>query len=153
MHQTSLLCRIMGVHRSGFYAWPKTPLSEKAKEDNRLLGLIRESYLESGGIYGSPRIHKDLREAGERCGENRVARLMKHHGIRALRGYKRPRRMSHKAPVAAPNQLQQQFDVAAPDQVWVTDITYIRTYEGWLYLAVVIDLFSRRVLGWSMKPM
>lgn len=143
---------MMDVHRSGFYAWLKAPLSAKAKEDNRLLGLIRESYLESGGIYGSPRIHKDLREAGERCGENRVARLMKQHAIRALRGYKRPRQMGHKASVVAPNQLQQQFNVAAPDQAWVTDITYIRTYEGWLYLAVVIDLFSRRVVGWSMKP-
>jgi len=121
-------------------------------EDRRLLGLIRESYLASGASYGSPRVHEDLLELGERCGEKRVARLMRSHRIQAQRGYKKPRHKYGKPSVVAPNMLGQQFGVAAPDYAWVTDITYLRTYEGWLYLAVVLDLHSRMVVGWSMKP-
>jgi putative transposase len=147
------MCRVLRIHRSGFYAWLKEPLSERAKEDKRLLSTIRTSYLASGGIYGSPRIHRDLLEAGERCGENRVARLMRECGLRALRGYKKPRNKSAgKLAVIAPNRLEQQFSVQNPDQAWVTDITYLRTHEGWLYLAVVLDLHSRMIVGWSMKP-
>jgi putative transposase len=115
------------------------------------MGLIRRSYFASGGVYGSPRIYHDLRELGEFCGENRVARLMKKHGLRALRGYKRPRYKGGRPSVLAPDHLKQGFTVSSPDKVWVTDITYIRTHEGWLYLSVVIDLYSRRVVGWSMK--
>ena len=106
----------------------------------------------SHGIYGSPRIDHDLREAGTRCGVKRVARLMRQIQLKSVRGYKRPRHKACKPAIAAPNRLGQQFTFAAPDQAWVTDITYIRTYEGWLYLAVVIDLYSRAVIGWSMKP-
>jgi len=147
------MCRVLRIHRSGFYAWLKEPFSEHAREDQRLLGAIKASYLASGGIYGSPRIHRDLREAGEQCGENRVARLMREHGLRALRGYKKPRSKSGgKLSVIAPNRLEQQFAVGRPDEAWVTDITYLRTHEGWLYLAVVLDLHSRMVVGWSMKP-
>ena len=147
------MCRVLRIHRSGFYAWLKEPLSGRAKDNLRLLGTIRASYLASGGIYGSPRIHRDLLEAGERCGENRVARLMREHGLRALRGYKKPRvKSGGKLAVIAPNRLEQQFAAHSPDQTWVTDITYLRTHEGWLYLAVVIDLHSRMVVGWSMKP-
>jgi len=113
---------------------------------------IRASYQASEGVYGSPRVHRDLREDGERCGEHRVARLMRINGIRAIRGYKKPRYKSGKPAVVAPNRLEQNFSVDAPDRVWVTDITYIRTFEGWLYLAVVMDLYSRIVVGWSMKP-
>jgi len=113
--------------------------------------LIREFYLASGGSYGSPRIHKDLMEQGESCSENRVARLMRKHGLKALRGYKKSRRKYGKPSVLVPNRLEQYFSVASPDQAWVTDITYIRTHEGWLYLAVVLDLYSRMVIGWSMK--
>jgi len=146
------MCRVLRVQRSGFYAWLRQPVSARGREDLRLLGLIRSFYAESGGLYGSPRIHKDLREFGERCGENRVARLMKQDGIRAQRGYKRPRYKAGPATIIAPNRVQQAFSIDQPNRVWVTDITYIRTYEGWLYLAVVIDLFSRHVVGWSMKP-
>jgi putative transposase len=141
----------MRVHPSGFYAWLKEPESARAKANKVLLGLIRASYAASGGIYGSRRIHCDLMEMGEICGENRVARLMQVNGIKAIRGYKKPRyKIGHPAQLS-PNHLVRQFTVDAPDQVWVTDITYIRTHEGWLYLAVVLDLFSRQVIGWSMK--
>lgn len=145
------MCRVMRVHRSGYYSWLKQPKSKREKENDRLLGLIQKSYLASGGIYGSPRVHRDLKEAGEPCGENRIARIMKYSRIKALRGYKRPRLKAGKAATIAPNLLRQVFTTSKPDQSWATDITYIRTYEGWLYRAVVIDLYSRMVVGWSMK--
>lgn len=146
-----MMCRILKVHRSGFYAWLERPLSNRALEDQRLLERIRAFYIASDGVYGSPRIFKDLREDGERCGVHRVARIMREHRIRALRGYKRPRYKPGAPAVVAPNRLEQQFTADAPDKAWVTDITYLRTHEGFLYLAVVLDLYSRMVVGWSMK--
>jgi putative transposase len=113
---------------------------------------LRASYQASGGGYGSLRVHRDLRENGERYGERRVARLMRIHGIRAIRGYKKPRCRAGRPSVVVPNRLEQHFSVDAPDRVWVTDITYLRTFEEWLYLAVVVDLYFRIVVGWSMKP-
>jgi len=145
------MCRVMRVHRSGYYAWLKDPMCDREKEDQRLLSIIRESHEASGQSYGSPRITLDLREAGERCGENRVARLMKSEGLKAKVGYRRPRYKAGKPGLVALNRLEQNFDVQGPDYAWVTDITYIRTWEGWLFLAVVVDLFSRMVVGWSMK--
>jgi putative transposase len=139
------------VQRSGYYAWRHNPQSKRALEDTQLLVEIHRSFDESQGIYGSPRIHRDLREAGLQCSENRVARLMRSAKIKSIRGYRKPRFKSGRIGVAAPNRLQQQFTVDTADVAWVTDITYIRTYEGWLYLAVVIDLYSRAVVGWSMK--
>lgn len=110
------------------------------------------SWLESGGVYGYRKIHDDLREVGESCGRHRVARLMRLEGLRSQTGYRRrPGKYGGKPAVASPNLLKRQFDVREPNKVWVTDITYIRTYEGWLYLAVVLDLFSRQIIGWSMK--
>jgi putative transposase len=104
------------------------------------------------GIYGSPRIYHDLREAGVACSQNRLARLMKALQLRSIRGYKRsPRYRIGRPSLVSPNQLQRQFTYDAPDQARVTDITYVRTHEGWLYLAVVIDLHSRLVVGWSMQ--
>ena len=146
------MCRVLNVHRSGYYAWKACPTSDRAVADEALLIDIKKSFEDSYGIYGSPRIHRDLLEAGTRCGVKRVARLMSQAQIKSVRGYKRPRHKAGKPASAAPNRLEQQFTFAAPDQAWVTDITYIRTYEGWLYLAVVIDLYSRAVIGWSMKP-
>ena len=146
------MCRVLKVHRSGFYAWLHEPLSPRAKANEMLTAKIRESYDQSMGIYGTPRIFCDLREAGVACGENRVARLMRAAGIKSVRGYKRPRYKVGKPALVAPNQLQRQFQHDEPDQAWVTDITYIRTLEGWLYLAVVLDLHSRAVVGWSMGP-
>jgi putative transposase len=111
---------------------------------------IREFYDQSMGIYGSPRIFFDLKEAGVACSENRVARLMRAAQIKSVRGYKRPRHKVGKPAQVAPNQLERQFQHDEPDHAWVTDITYIRTHEGWLYLAAVLDLHSRAVVGWSM---
>ena len=146
------MCRMLKVSRSGFYQWLHKPLSDRAIDDRRLLTLIRASYEASGGVYGAPRVFLDLREAGESCGKHRVARIMKTHNIRALRGYKAPRRIAGRPSLIAPNRLKRDFSVDQPDAAWVTDITYIRTWQGWLYLAVVVDLYSRKVVGWSMKP-
>lgn len=146
------MCRVLDVSRSGFYQWLHQPMSDRATEDLRLLALVRASYAANGGVYGSPRVFQDLREAGERCGKNRVARLMRTHKIKALRGYKAPRAIAGRPSIIASNKLQREFTVAQPDRIWATDITYIRTWQGWLYLAVVVDLYSRKVVGWSMKP-
>lgn len=147
----SSMCRVLRVQRSGYYAWKARPKSVRALADETLLVNIKQSFENSHGIYGSPRVHRDLREDGVLCGEKRVARLMQQAQLRSVRGYKRPRYKAGKPAATAPNRLQREFTVALPDQVWVTDITYIRTYEGWLYLTVVIDLYSRMVVGWSMN--
>jgi putative transposase len=145
------MCRVLKVHRSGYYAWLAQPKSLRAMADETLMVEIKQFFEDSHSTYGSPRIHCDLREHGIPCGEKRVARLMRQSRLRSVRGYKRLRYKAGKPATAAPNRLEQQFTVASPDQVWVTDITYIRTYEGWLYLAVVLDLYSRAVVGWAMK--
>jgi putative transposase len=150
-HAVRTLCRMMQVHPSGYYAWCRQSESARAKEDRRLLGHIKHSWLESGSVYGYRKVHRDLRELGLECGKHRVARLMRTEGLAAQRGYRRrPRASGGEPSVLAPNLLARRFSVAEPNQAWVTDITYIRTYEGWLYLAVVLDLFSRQVVGWSM---
>jgi len=142
---------MMNVHPSGYYAWRTEPLSERGKHDQRLVGLIKQSWLESGGVYGYRKITSDLRDLGERCGKHRVYRLMRTEGLRSQTGYRRRKGHYSKPAVVAPNRLEQRFDVQAPNQIWVTDITYVRTHEGWLYLAVVLDLFSRQIVGWSMQ--
>ncbi|WP_338858268.1 IS3 family transposase [Serratia marcescens] len=146
------MCRVLNVARAGFYAWLHNPVSARDKDNQRLLTLIRDSYSLSGGVYGYRRVHGDLNEIGETCGKNRVGRIMQLNRIKAVRGYKAPRRIAGRPSVVAPNRVQRQFTVVRANQVWVTDITYIRTWQGWLYLAVVIDLFARNVVGWSMKP-
>ncbi|WP_205630876.1 IS3 family transposase [[Enterobacter] lignolyticus] len=146
------MCRVLNVARAGFYAWLHNPVSARDKDNQRLLMLIRDSYSLSGGVYGYRRVHGDLNEIGETCGKNRVGRIMQLNRIKAVRGYKAPRRITGRPSVVAPNRVQRQFTVVRANQVWVTDITYIRTWQGWLYLAVVIDLFARNVVGWSMKP-
>ena len=152
-HSVRTLCRVMAVHPSGYYAWRSGQRSARAVDDQRLLGRIKQSWLESGGVYGYRKVYDDMRELGERCGRNRVARLMRAEGLRAQRGYgRRPKVFGTQPAVIAPNHLSRAFEVEAPNKVWVTDITYIRTHEGWLYLAVVLDLFSRQVVGWSMQP-
>jgi putative transposase len=143
------MCRVLRVHRSGYYAWLRQPLSDRAVENRRLLALIRASYEASGCAYGSPRVFLDLREEGETCSLNRVARLMRRHRIKAVRSYRRPRYVAGVPSVVTPDHLEREFTVDEPDRVWVTDITYIRTWEGWLYLAAVMDLYSRKVVGWS----
>ena len=148
----SLMCRVLRVARAGFYQWLHQPESERAREDRRLLELIRHSYAASHGVYGARRVFGDLREAGETCGLHRVERVMRNHKIKAVRGYKAPRHIAGRPSIIAPNHLQREFTVDTPNKVWVTDITYIRTWQGWLYLAVVVDLYARKVVGWSMKP-
>jgi len=149
---TAVMCHLLDVSRSGFYAWLRKPLSDRAVEDQRLLGLIRASYTASHGVYGAPRIFLDLREAGETCSKHRVARIMRANNIKALHGYRAPRYARGVPALLTPNTLQRGFTVHRPNHVWVTDITYVRTWEGWLYLAVVMDLYSRRIIGWSTKP-
>ena len=150
-HAVRRLCKVMGVHPSGFYAWRAEPKSAHQREDERLQGLLKQAWLESGGVYGYRKLTLDLRDLGECCGKHRVARLLKTAGLRSQSGYgRRPSMRGGKPAVVAPNHLQREFTVEAPNQSWVTDITYIRTHEGWLYLAVVLDLWSRMVVGWSM---
>jgi transposase InsO family protein len=138
-----MMCRLLEVKRSS-YCW-------RAKQDRRLVVEIELSHKASDRTYGSPRVHQDLQEQGIRCGCKRVARLMRENGIRAkqARRFKATTDSAHNEPVA-PNLLDRQFEVDRPDRVWTADITYIWTREGWLYLAVILDLFSRRVVGWSL---
>ena len=142
---------MLDVHPSGFYAWLQQPHSQRHQADLRLTGQIKQFWLESGCVYGYRKIHLDLRDSGQQCGVNRVWRLMKRVGIKAQVGYRSPRARKGEASIVSPNRLQRQFNPDAPDERWVTDITYIRTHEGWLYLAVVVDLFSRKIIGWSMQ--
>src|SRR5712691_4969318 len=128
------------------------PISNRAREDARLLRLIRASFIASHGIYGAPRVFLDLREAGETCSKHRVARLMRENNLRALHGYRIRRWSVGKPSVLIPNLLQRRFTVTRPNTAWVTDITNIRTWQGWLYLAVVMDLFSRKIVGWAAGP-
>lgn len=146
------MCKILEVHRSGFYAWLKEPECQRAREDKIYLNQIKQFWLESGCAYGYRNIHRDLKDAGESIGKNRVYRIMKQEKIKSQRGYKRHKGFySDREAHTAPNTLARQFTTEKPNQSWVTDFTYIRTHEGWLYLTVVIDLFSRQVIGWSMK--
>jgi putative transposase len=150
-YSVKLMCQVLEVTRAGFYAWCKKPLSNRSLEDTRLLRLIRASFTASHGIYGAPRVFLDLREAGETCSKHRVARLMRQNNLRAMHGYRTRRVAVSKPSVLIPNVLQRRFTVTRPNKAWVTDITYIRTWEGWLYLAVVMDLFSRKIVGWAVS--
>ena len=147
------LCKVLSVHPSGYYAWQHNPESARTVDDRRLLIHIKQSWLESGSVYGYRKVCDDLKDLGEACGKHRVYRLMRGEALRSQTSYRRrPGSRSDAVAVLAPNHLQRQFDVTAPNRVWVTDITYIRTHEGWLFLAAVLDLFSRQVIGWSMGP-
>jgi putative transposase len=148
-----LMCRVLGVSASGYYHWRTRPESPRALSNRRLVVAIRACHARSGGDYGSPRITQELHDEGERCSENRVARLMREYGIRAKRTKKfRVTTESGHGLAVAPNRLARQFEVSAPNQVWVSDITYLWTDEGWLYLAVIMDLYSRAIVGWSIQP-
>jgi putative transposase len=146
------MCGMLGVHPSGLYAWLKQPFCKRALEDERQTGLLKKAWEESGKVYGYRKLHDDLQDLGETCCPNRVARLAKIAGIKAQIGYRRRSGIyGGKPSIVVDNTLDRQFDVTAPDTAWVTDITYIKTTEGFAYLAVVIDLYSRRVVGWSMQ--
>lgn len=148
---TKMMCRILKVSRSGYYAWKERDTSRRAKENEVLAQEIEEIHGESRKTYGSPRIREELRARGRNVGRKRVARIMREKGLygRRRRKFKNTTNSNHKHPVAA-NILARNFTVDKPDKVWVADITYIWTLEGWIYLAVILDLFSRRVVGWSM---
>jgi transposase InsO family protein len=147
-----LLCRTLQVSRAGFYAWQGRPPATRARADERLGLEIAAIHAESRQRYGSPRIHAELADRGCRTGRKRVARLMRARGLaaRRRRRYRVTTHSRHALPVAA-NILARQFERAAPNQAWVTDITYIPTGEGWLYLAVILDLCSRFAVGWAMS--
>src|SRR5579864_2674389 len=151
-YSVQMMCRVLEVAPSGYYDWLIQPVSNRAREDARLLRLIRASFKASHGVYGARRVFLDLREAGETCSKHRVARLMRINNIRALYGYRKPRYVHTSEAVLVPNILKRDFTVSKANSVWVTDITYVRTWEGWLYLAVVMDLFSRKIVGWATKP-
>ena len=151
-YSVQMMCRVLEVAPSGYYEWLLQPVSNRAQEDARLVRLIRASFVASHGIYGAPRVFLDLREAGETCSKHRVARLMRENNWRAAHGYRTRRIAGGKPSVLIPNLLKRQFTVSRRNKVWVTDITYIRTWQGWLYLAVVMDLFSRKVVGWCAGP-
>ncbi len=148
----SVMCEVLSVSRSGYYAWLKNPESKRKQSNSKLREKIRTIHRDSGEAYGSPRVYQALKEQGETCSENRVARLMREDGLRAKtkRRFKATTNSEHNLPVA-PNLLDRNFSPEAPNQVYAGDITYIWTAEGWLYLAVVIDLFSRSVVGWAMN--
>lgn len=146
------MCRVLGVSMSGFYGWKTNPGSSREKENLRLVSHIQAVHKESRKTYGSPRIHAELRSRGIKCGKNRVARLMRQRGIQARhkRKFMATTDSNHHLPVHE-NHLDRSFGVESANKSWAADITYIWTREGWLYLAVILDLFSRRVIGWSMK--
>ncbi len=147
------LCRVLGVGRSGYYAWRERPVSPREQANQTLLGQIRSAYQTSRQTYGSPRVYHALRGQGVGCGRHRVARLMRQAGLvaRGKRKFHPRTTQSNPRSVPAPNRLGQDFSAQAPNQKWGVDLTYIATGEGWLYLAVVLDLFSRRIVGWAMS--
>lgn len=151
-HGVQKMCRVIGASRSGYYRWRKQPQSKRQKENEEILMEIKELHKKSYRAYGSPRITKDLKATGIKCGENRVARIMKVHGIvgKAAKKFKATTDSKHNLPIAE-NLLKQNFVTEKPNTVWVSDITYIWILEGWLYLAVILDLYSRQVVGWAMS--
>jgi transposase InsO family protein len=147
-----IMCAVLEVSPGGYYAWRGRPESTRAAANRSLATEIRRIHADNRSVYGSPRVHAALRAEGRRVGVNRVARLMRHHGIQGRHKRRIPRTTNskHSLPLA-PNLLDRQFTAPAPNRVWLADITYVPTDEGWLYLAVVLDLFSRRVVGWAMR--
>lgn len=146
----SHMCQTLGVSQSGFFAWRERPACQRQRQDMVYLAHIRTAFALSNGTYGSPRMHRDLIDDGHRIGRHRTARLMRENGLvaRQKRRFKRTTDSQHAWPVA-PNLIAQDFRAEKPDRKWGADISYIWTAQGWLYLAVVIDLYSRRVVGWA----
>ena len=146
------LCQVLGVSQSGYFAWVARPPSPRQRQDMVLLAHVRSAFARSFGTYGSPRMTRELRDQGLAVGRRRTARLMRDNGLRARqkRRFKRTTDSEHAWPVA-PNLLDQDFSTAAPNRKWSADISYIWTREGWLYLAIVMDLFSRRIIGWTVS--
>ena len=151
MFPIAALCRVLGVSPSGYYAWSERPSAARAQADEILLGQIRAIHARSRGTYGARRIRVELRAQGMRCARKRVARLMRQAGLAgAQRRRYRGTTRQDRAAIAAPDLVQRDFTAFGPDQLWVADITYVPTGEGWLYLATVLDAWSRRIVGWAM---
>ena len=151
-YPVALMCDVLGVSPAGYYAWRSRPESRRSAANRALVDDIKRVHRDTRGRYGSPRIHVELKAQGRGASRGRIERLMRRHGIRAIMA--RPRRVrttdsSHDLPIA-PNLLDRSFSATAPNQVWLADITYIETDQGWLYLAAVMDLYSRRIVGWAM---
>jgi putative transposase len=146
------MCKVLNVSSSGYYAWRKRPVSAREVANQQLLEKIEVVHTESHETYGSPRVYHELKAQGVACSENRVARLMRLHHIQAkqTKRYKVTTRRNKAHPVA-PNLLKRNFVAQRPDQIWLADITYIPTLEGWLYLATILDLYTRRIVGWAMS--
>jgi putative transposase len=148
-----ILCDVLGVSPAGYYAWRARPESQRSAANRRLVDEIRQAHRDSHGRYGSPRIHQELKAQGRNASRGRIERLMHYSGIRAIMA--RPHRVrttdSHHDFPIAPNLLDRNFTAAAPNRIWLADITYIETDQGWLYLAAVMDLYSRKVVGWAME--
>jgi putative transposase len=146
-----MMCGALNVSRSGYYAWRSRPESARARTDRQLTEVIRQIHARSRGVYGAPRIREELKAEGFHHGRHKVARLMRQAGLKGCpqRRFRVTTQSDPTHPVAA-NRLQQDFTAEAPNRRWASDITYISTQQGWLYLAVVMDLYSRRIVGWSM---
>jgi putative transposase len=151
-YPVTILCDVLGVSPAGYYAWRSRPESRRSAANRHLIDDIRRVHRDTHGRYGSPRIHVELKAQGRGVSRGRIERLMRHHGIRAIMA--QPRRVRttdsrHDFPIAA-NLLDRNFTAAAPNRIWLADITYVETDQGWLYLATVMDLYSRRIVGWAM---
>ena len=152
-YPVTIMCDVLGVSPAGYYAWRARPESPRAAANRELVDEIKRVHRETNGRYGSPRVHAELRAQGRGASRGRIERLMRRHGIRAIMA--RPRRVRttdsrHDFPIAA-NLLERNFIAAAPNRIWLADITYVETDQGWLYLATVMDLYSRRIVGWAME--
>jgi transposase InsO family protein len=151
-YPVQVMCSVLEVSPAGYYAWRKRPVSERETANAALLTEIRQVHRDSGGRYGSPRVHAVLKSQGRGASRGRIERLMQQHGIRAIMAPPRRVRTTdsrHDLPIA-PNLIGRDFTAEAPNRVWLADITYIPTAEGWMYLAAVMDLFSRKIVGWAM---
>jgi len=148
----TVLCRVLGVSRSGFHAWRKRPTARRVRSDAQLAAQVAAVHERSRKTYGSPRVHAELRAKGVRVGKKRVERLMRENGLEARRKrrFRKTTDSKHPHPIA-PNVVARKFDVTAPNRVWATDVTAIWTLEGWLYLAAILDLYSRRVVAWAVS--
>jgi putative transposase len=152
-YPVTILCDVLGVSPAGYYAWRSRPESPRSVANRDLVDDIRRVHRDTSGRYGSPRIHVELKAQGRGASRGRIERLMRHHGIRAIMA--RPRRVRttdsrHDLPIA-PNLLGRNFFAVAPNRIWLADITYVEIDQGWLYLATVLDLYSRRIVGWAME--
>ena len=152
-YPVTIMCVVLGVSPAGYYAWRSRPESRRSAANREIVDDIKQVHRDTSGRYGSPRIHAELKAQGRGVSRGRIERLMRHHGIRAIMA--RPRRVRttdsrHDFPIA-PNLLDRNFTASAPNRIWLADITYVETDQGWLYLATVMDLYSRRIVGWAMQ--